>query len=79
LLAVVVALGAMRPAHPASVRRGNVVAAIVEGLRYLVVQPVLCWIVLMLVVTSLTVRPYNFLFRRMRCTSCTPTRAGLDG
>jgi MFS family permease len=33
----------------------------VEGLRYLIAQPVLRWVVLMLVVTSLTVRPYNFL------------------
>jgi MFS family permease len=60
-LAVVVALIAMHPAPPTSARRGDVVGAIIEGLRYLVGQPVLRWIVLMLVVTSLTVRPYTFL------------------
>ncbi|HTJ26727.1 MAG TPA: MFS transporter [Candidatus Limnocylindria bacterium] len=60
-LAVVLALTVMRPAPPASARRGNVVGAIVEGVRYVIAQPVLRWIVLMLVITSLTVRPYNFL------------------
>lgn len=60
-LAVLVALMFMKPAPPSSRRRGNVIAAIVEGVRFLVGHPVLRWVVLLLVVTSLTVRPYNFL------------------
>ncbi len=60
-LAVVLALALMKPAPPSSTRRGNVVAAIVEGMRFLAGHPVLRWVVLLLIVTSLTVRPYNFL------------------
>ena len=60
-LAVVVALVFMKPAPPSTAQRGNVVAAIVEGLRFIAGHPVLRWVVLLLVVTSLTVRPYNFL------------------
>jgi MFS family permease len=60
-LAVVVALAFMRPAPPASTRRGNVFGAILDGVRFLIGHPVLRWVVLLLVVTSLTVRPYNFL------------------
>ncbi len=60
-LAVVLALVFMKSAPPSSRRRGNVVAAIVEGVRFLIAHPVLRWVVLMLVVTSLTIRPYNFL------------------
>ena len=60
-LAVVVALAFMKPAPPSSVRRGNVFAAMLEGMRFLVAHPVLRWVVLLLIVTSLTVRPYNFL------------------
>ncbi len=60
-LAVVLALAFMKSAPPSSRRRGNVVAAILEGIRFLIAHPVLRWIVLMLVVTSLTIRPYNFL------------------
>ncbi|HYZ17054.1 MAG TPA: MFS transporter [Candidatus Acidoferrum sp.] len=60
-LAVLLALTIMKPAPPSDVHRGNVVGAILEGLRYLTSHPVLKWIVLLLVVTSLTVRPYNFL------------------
>ena len=60
-LAVVVALVFMKPAPPSSVRRGNVFAAMLEGMRFLVAHPVLRWVVLLLIVTSLTVRPYNFL------------------
>jgi MFS family permease len=51
----------MRPAPPASTRRGNVFGAILDGVRFLIGHPVLRWVVLLLVVTSLTVRPYNFL------------------
>jgi MFS family permease len=60
-LAVLVVLVFMKPAPPSSRRRGNVVAAIAEGVRFLVGHPVLRWVVLLLIVTSLTVRPYNFL------------------
>ena len=60
-LAVLVALAFMRPAPPSSTRRGNVFAAILEGVRYLMRHTVLRWIVLMLVVASLTYRSYNFL------------------
>ncbi len=60
-LAVLIALSFMKPAPPSSRRRGNVVEAIVEGVRFLIGHPVLRWVVLLLVVTSLTVRPYNFL------------------
>jgi MFS family permease len=60
-LAVVVALAFMKPAPPSSTQRGHVFGAIVEGVRFLTGHPVLRWVVLMLVVTSLTSRPYNFL------------------
>jgi MFS family permease len=60
-LAVVVALAFMQPAPPSSTRRGNVFGAILDGVRFLIAHPVLRWVVLLLVVTSLTIRPYNFL------------------
>ncbi|MDP9105086.1 MAG: MFS transporter [Candidatus Eremiobacteraeota bacterium] len=60
-LAVVVALIFMRPAPPSSTRRGNVFGAIVDGVRFLMGHPVLRWVVLLLTVTSLTYRPYNFI------------------
>jgi MFS family permease len=60
-LAVIVALVFMKPAPPSSTRRGNVIEAIVEGVRFLSTHPVLRSVVLLLIVTSLTVRPYNFL------------------
>ena len=60
-LAVVAALVFMKPAPPSSKRRGNVFGAVLEGVRFLIAHPVLSWVVLLLVVTSLTVRPYNFL------------------
>jgi MFS family permease len=60
-IAVVIALVFMRPAPPSSTRRGAVFAAIVEGVRYLMRHAVLRWVVLMLVVASLTYRAYNFL------------------
>jgi len=59
-LAVVAALAFMRPAPPSSTRRGNVFGAILEGVRFLRGHPVLRWVVLLLVVTSLTIRAYNF-------------------
>lgn len=60
-LAVLGALALMQPAPPSSARRGNVVGAIAEGIRFLMAHPVLRWVVLVLLVSSLTVRPYNFL------------------
>jgi MFS family permease len=60
-LAVVVALLFMKPAPPSSTRRGNVFGAILEGVRYLMRHPVLRWVVLLMIVTSLTYRPYNFI------------------
>jgi MFS family permease len=60
-LAVVISLSFMKPAPPSSTRRGNVVGAIVEGVRFLAGHPVLRWVILLLIVTSLTIRPYNFL------------------
>lgn len=60
-LAVVFALTIMKPSPPSDVHRGNVVGAILEGVRYLIGHPILKWVVLLLIVTSLTVRPYNFL------------------
>lgn len=60
-LAVLAALAMMKPAPPSSTHRGNVVGAIAEGVRYLIGHPTLQSVVLLLVVTSLTVRPYNFL------------------
>jgi len=60
-LAVVFALAFMRPAPPSSTQRGHVFGAILEGLRFLIGHPVLRWVGLLLMVTSLTIRPYNFL------------------
>ena len=58
---VLTALMFMKPAPPSSTRRGNVVGAIIEGLAFLIGHPVLRWVVLLLAVTSITIRPYNFL------------------
>ena len=60
-LAVVVALVIMRPSPASDSERGNVIHAIIEGVQFLFAHPVLRWVILMLIVTSLTVRPYNFL------------------
>ncbi|HEX3550421.1 MAG TPA: MFS transporter [Candidatus Elarobacter sp.] len=60
-LAVVFALLFMQAPPPSSTRRGNVLGAIAEGVRFLTGHPVLRWVVLLLVVTSLTIRPYSFL------------------
>lgn len=60
-LAVVIALLLMKPVAASATRGGSVVSAIGDGVRYLYDHPVLRWVVLLLVLTSLTVRPYNFL------------------
>ena len=59
-LAVVIALVFMKPAPPSSRVRGHVFRAIWEGVRFLFAHPVLRWVVLMLMITSLTIRAYNF-------------------
>jgi MFS family permease len=59
-LAVLVVLLFMRPAPPSSRVRGHVLGAILEGVRFLSGHHVLRWTVLMLVVSSLTIRSYNF-------------------
>ena len=58
-LAVVVSLAFMKPAPPSSTKREPMLASIAAGLRFLWQQPVLRSVVLMLVVTSLCVRPYT--------------------
>ncbi|GAC1419354.1 MAG: MFS transporter [Candidatus Velthaea sp.] len=60
-LAVVFALVVMQPVPASSTRRDGMFAAISEGVRFLYDHPVLRWIVFLLVITSILVRPYNFL------------------
>jgi MFS family permease len=60
-LAVVVVLAFMKPAPASSKRRDSVWASIREGIAFIESHPVLRWVVLLLIVTSLLVRPYNFL------------------
>lgn len=60
-LAVVVALIFMRPVAASSTRTDSVWISIRDGITFLGQHPVLRWVVLLLVVTSLLVRPYNFL------------------
>jgi MFS family permease len=60
-LAVVVALIFMQPVPASSTRRDSVWSSIRDGIVFLARHPVLRWVVLLLVVTSLLVRPYNFL------------------
>jgi len=60
-LAVVVVLAFMKPAAASSKRRDSVWASIREGIAFIESHPVLRWVVLLLIVTSLLVRPYNFL------------------
>lgn len=60
-LAVVIALVFMKPVAASSLVRENMFASIRDGVTYLYQHPVLRWVVLLLVLTSLTVRPYNFL------------------
>lgn len=60
-LAVVAALLLMKPVGVTEGRREPFVQQILDGVRFLAGDPVLRWIVLSLVVTSLFVRPYTFL------------------
>jgi MFS family permease len=60
-LAVVAALMLMRPAPPSGAVREPVLAAIASGVRFLVGHPILRWIVLILLINALLLRPYTFL------------------
>lgn len=59
--AVVVAVLMMSPAPPSSSSREPVIKQIVEGIRFIGRHPVLCWVIVMLVVTSFMVRPFTSL------------------
>jgi MFS family permease len=60
-LAVVAALAFMQPVPVSSTGRGSVWSSIRDGVAFLGRHPVLRWVVLLLVVASLCVRPYSFL------------------
>ncbi len=60
-LAVVAALLLMKPVGVLEGKREPFVRQILDGVRFLARDPVLRWVVLSLVVTSLFVRPYTFL------------------
>jgi predicted MFS family arabinose efflux permease len=51
----------MRPPPPSSSSREPILSQIAEGVRFIASHPVLRWIILMLLVTSLTIRPFNAL------------------
>ena len=59
--AVVAAVLLMRPAVASSTHRNSFFAAIGEGIAFIYGHGVLRWIYLMLIVTALSVRSYNFL------------------
>lgn len=61
VLAVVVALMMMKPAPPAPATGESVVHALGGGVRFITGHPVLRWVVLILLVNAVLVRPYNFL------------------
>jgi MFS family permease len=60
-IAVVIALVMMRPAPPGGAGREPMLAAMGSGIRFLIGHPVLRWVVLILMVNALLLRPYNFL------------------
>jgi MFS family permease len=60
-LAVVAALVFMQPVPASSTQRDSVWASIRDGVAFLAGHPVLRWVVLLLIVNALLVRPYNFL------------------
>jgi MFS family permease len=60
-LFVVAAVVFMRPAAATSKRTTSFGAAIVEGVRFIAGHPVLRWVFVMLIVSALSVRSYNFL------------------
>ena len=51
----------MKPVPAMAKRRGTFLVSFGEGIRFIYAHPVLRWVILMIVVTSLTVRSYNFL------------------
>jgi MFS family permease len=57
-LAVIAALIVMRPAPPSSTTRENVLVSILAGVKFLAGHPVLRWVVLLLLVVCVLVRPY---------------------
>jgi MFS family permease len=59
-IAVVVAILFMQPSPASSSGRTSFWAAIAEGLRYIWEHPALRWVYLMVALTSLSVRSYNF-------------------
>jgi MFS family permease len=59
--AVVGALLLMAPAPPSSASRESVLNASIEGIRFIASHPVLRWVILMLVMTALCVRPFTSL------------------
>ena len=59
--AVVAALVFMSPAPPASASREPVLRQIAEGIGFIAGHPVLRWVLFMLVITSLLVRPFTSL------------------
>jgi len=60
-LAVLIALVAMKPSPPVPSTREPFLRSITGGVTMLFAHPVLRWIILLLIVTSLLLRPYNFL------------------
>jgi MFS family permease len=58
-LAVVVAIGMMRPSPPSSVRRESTIQAMRYGIVFIARHPALCWIILAQFVTSILTRPYS--------------------
>jgi MFS family permease len=61
VLAVVLALLFMHPAPASGARREPVLAAMWSGIRFLVGHPVLRWVVSILLVDAILLRPYTFL------------------
>jgi len=60
-LAVVAVLAFMHPVPASSTRRDSIWSSIRDGVVFLERHPVLRWVILLLIVNSLLVRPYNFL------------------
>lgn len=60
-LAVVIAVGMMKPVAPSSTSHEPMLHQIATGLRFIVGHPLLRYIVAVLVIGSLCVRPYNLL------------------
>lgn len=60
-LFVVAAVIFMKPSAASSKRRNSFMSAFMEGVRFIYRHSVLRWIYLMLIISSLTVRSYNFL------------------